>query len=133
MRCALIIWKRLTENLKFQYTHYISDGHSKTYNALEANNPYGVPIVKRDCVGHVQRRMDSRMRKQKQEGYFSSAKQKKVSLGGKGHLTEAVIDSFRNYYGAAIRRNAGDIKLIYYHSISADAKPRHQYCPKDYC
>ena len=102
-------------------------------NVLETNNLYGVPIVKHDCVGHVQRWMGSRLEKQKQEGYFSSAKWKKVSLGRKGHLTEAVIDSFRNYYGAAIRRNARDVKLIYYHSISADAKPQHQYCPKDYC
>ena len=43
-------------------------------NVLETNNLYGVPIVKHDCVGHVQRRMGSRLEKQKQEGYFSSAK-----------------------------------------------------------
>ena len=134
---ALIIWKRSIENLNLRYTHYISDGDSKTYNVLETNDPYGVPIVKHDCVGHVQKRMGSRLRKRKQEGYFSSAKRKKVSLGGKGRLTEALIDSFQNYYGAAIRRNAGDVKLmkkavlaIYYHSISTDAKPQHQYCPK---
>ena len=85
----------------------------------------------------VQKRMGSRLQKRKQEGYFSSAKWKKVSLGGKGHLTEALTDSFHNYYGEAIRRNAGDIKLmkkavlaIYYHSILTDAKSQHQYCPK---
>ena len=60
-----------------------------------------------------------------------------VSLGGKGRLTEAMIDSFQNYYGSAIQRNVGNLEemrkavlAIYHHSVSTDAKPQHNYCPK---
>ena len=133
---ALIMWKRSVQDLQLQYSCYISDGDSKTHNLLTANNPYTVPIEKHDCVGHVQKRMGTRLRKRKQ-GYFSASKRKKISLGGKGRLTEALIDSFQNYYGAAIKRNVGNVKqmktavlAIYHHSVSTDAKPQHQYCPK---
>lgn len=60
-----------------------------------------------------------------------------VSLGRKGCLTEAMTDSFQNYYGSVNRRNVGNLEemrkavlAIYHHSVS-DAKAQYNYCPKD--
>lgn len=133
---ALVLWRR-SENLKLRYTTLISDGDAKTHAHLNEEDPYnGVPIEKQDCVGHVQKRMGSRLRKKKKEGYYSKEKKKVIGLGGKGRLTEAVMDSLQNYYGNAIRKNVGDIGkmkdavwAIYYHSISTDQEPKHQHCP----
>lgn len=93
-------------------------------------------VEKHDCVGHVQKRMGSRLRKKKKEGCYNASMKKRISLGGKGRLTEAVIDSLQNYYGKAIRGNVHDVNkmnkavwAIYYHTISTDSKPQHSYCP----
>ena len=89
-------------------------------------------------VSVMSKRMGSRMCKHRKEGCYSAAKKKMASLGGKGHLTVAMIDSFQNYYGSAIRRNVGNLEemrkavfAIYHHSVPTDAKPQHNYCPKD--
>ena len=58
----------------------------------------------------MSKRLRSCMCKHRKEGCYSAAKKKMVSLGGKGHLTEAMIDSFQNYYGSAIRRNVGNLE-----------------------
>ena len=140
MECegARIMWRRSEQDLQLRYTCLIADGDSKTHNALVEDDPYnGVSIVKHDCVGHVQKRMGSRLRKRRKEGCYSAAKKKMVSLGGKGRLTEAMIDSFQTYYGSAIRQNVGNLEemrkavlAIYHHSVSTDANPQHNYCPK---
>ncbi|XP_025264145.1 uncharacterized protein LOC112637805 [Camponotus floridanus] len=62
---------------------------------------------------------------------------KKIAkLGGKGKLTDALIKKLTKYYGLAIRRNAKSkddmkkaIMATYYHLISTDEKPQHQFCP----
>ena len=135
---ALILWKRSKEQLNLQYTTLISDGDAKTHSLLNEENPYdGVEIEKNDCVGHVQKRMGSRLRKKKKEGIYDVKKQKVIGLGGQGRLTEAVMDNLQNYYGKAIRENAGNVQkmkdavwAIYYPTISTDKKPQHKYCPK---
>lgn len=52
---------------------------------------------------------------------------KEKKLGGKGKLTDAVIDSMQTYYGKAIRENKGDVKkmqlatlAILYHKLFMD-------------
>lgn len=135
---ALTLWKRSEEQLNLQYTTLISDGDAKTHSLLVREDPYnGVEIEKHDCVGHVQKRMGSRLRKKKKEGCYSDSKKKIVGLGGKGRLTEAVLDSLQHYYGKAIRENVHDVHkmkeavwAIYFHTISTDEKPQHSYCPK---
>ena len=62
------------------------------------------------------------------------------SLGGRGRLTDAVIDSFQNYYGYAIRNNSNGIEsmtravwVIYYHCIKNDGEyleVQHRFCPE---
>ena len=47
----------------------------------------------KECIGHVQKRVGTALRKLKKE---------KSGLGGKGELTDAMVDKLQNYYGIAI-------------------------------
>ena len=99
---------------------------SKTFSLLSKQNPYPVPISKLECVGHVQKRLGTGLRKLKKE----------KKLGGRGCLTDNIIDAMQTYYGKAIRNNKGDVKgmqkatlAILYHQASTDKKPQHKFCP----
>lgn len=111
-----------------KYVNYIGDGDSKTFSALLKIKPYGdeQTVVKSECVGHVQKRMGTRLRNVR----------KAKKLGGKGKLTEALIKKLTTYYGLAIRRNVNNAKdmkkaimATFYHMISTDENPRHENCP----
>ena len=96
-------------------------------------------VVKEDCIGHIQKRMESNLHK-----YKTEKKAKKLddgqTAGGKGRLTKVVIDKLQNYYGAAIRQNVGNLRImqdailaIFFHTIKAGNETldvQHQYCPK---
>ena len=69
----------------------ISDGDSKTFSLLTEQSPYSVPISKLECVGHVQKQILT----------------KEEKLGGRGHLTDNIIDALQTCYGKAIRNNKG--------------------------
>ncbi len=58
------IWKRSVADLNLRFTTYIGDGDSK---ALVVLKPYGdgVKLTKHECVGHVQKRMGTALRKLK--------------------------------------------------------------------
>jgi hypothetical protein len=64
--------------------------------------------TKKECVGHVQKRVGTALCKLKKDNKW---------LGGGGHLTDVMIDKLQNYYGIAIRTNCKDIhsmkKAIY--------------------
>lgn len=68
--------------------------------------PHGndVEISKLECVGHVQNRMGSRLRR-----LCKDLQKTKLSAGkiiqGKCRLVDSVIDEFQPYYGNAIRKN----------------------------
>ena len=66
-------------------------------------------IVKDDCIGHIQKRMGSALRRLVVEykGKFLSDSKK---LSGTGRRTKKVIDKLHNYYGMAIRSNVGDLR-----------------------
>lgn len=119
------------------YTEYIGDGDSKTYPAIVERKPYGpdVKIEKLECVGHVQKRMGSRLRKLK-----SALGRKQLSdgrtIGGRGRLTDDLIKKLTLYYGNAIRGNpnsAQDMRQAVWatwaHYSSTDDKPMHWFCP----
>ncbi|GFW18405.1 uncharacterized protein TNCV_1184331 [Trichonephila clavipes] len=94
-------------NLK--YSNYIGDGDTKTFNALSENKPYGDDhlIQKIECVGHVQKRMGTRLRKLKLV-YSKKKLSDGKTIGGKGRLTDSLIDKFAHYYekfGLKIIRN----------------------------
>lgn len=71
------IFERSVEKHGVKYVKYIGDGDSKTFKGILDINPYDDdPVVeKKECVGHVQKYMGSRLRK---------AKKDNKGLGGRG-------------------------------------------------
>ena len=87
---------------KLRYKHFVSDGDSSTLASLMKEKPYGedCEIVKEDCIGHMQKRMGSALRRLVEyKGKFLSGSKK---ISGTGRLTKKVIDKLQNYYGMAI-------------------------------
>jgi hypothetical protein len=83
--------------------------------------------VKKECVGHVQKRVGTALRKLKKEN---------KGLGGKGKLTDSFIDKLQNYYGIAIRSNSGDLEAMregvrasLFHTASSERRNLHSLCP----
>ena len=128
-------------NLK--YTTYVGDGDSSSYGVVAdaVFQKYGPEylVLKEDCIGHIQKRMGNGLR-----SYKKGAKGLKLAdggnVGGRGRLTDVVIDSFQNYYGYAIRANTNNLEkmqnsvwAIYFHSIEGSGETleeQHKYCPK---
>lgn len=132
------IFERSLSLYNTRYVRYLGDGDSKAFKAIEERKPYGecVQITKLECVGHVQKRMGSRLRRLK-----TSMKGKKLSdgrtLDGKNRLTDATIDIIQNYYGLAIRQNTESVEkmrtavwALFCHISSTDDNPQHALCPK---
>ena len=139
---VLATWRQLglldelaTRALK--YTKMLGNGDSSTYGTIVEREPYGEDCIpeKLECIGHVQKRVGSRLRKLK-----SSHKGLKLDdgkgLSGKGRLTDAKIDILQNYYGLAVRENldsvdnmAKHIEASLYHVASTAENPQHHLCP----
>lgn len=116
------IFQRSEAQNNAKYVGYMGDGDSKTFQAISESSPYGanIPITKIECVGHVQKRMGTRLRKLKQSGVKCSDKN---SIGGKGRLTDKLIKKLTVYYGNVIRENKNNLSdmrksvwAIYFHT-----------------
>jgi len=122
------MFKRSVEVNNLRYTEFFGDGDSKSFNRVkEVYQADGIIVEKRECIGHVQKRVGTALRKLKRDN---------PGLGGKGKLTDAQIDKLQNYYGIAIRSNVGNLqgmkKAIHaslFHCASKDAMPLHDHCP----
>ena len=82
--------------------------------------------MKKECVGHVQKRVGNRVRK---------LKKRVKSLGGRGKLTDRLIDRLQNYYGIVIRSNKGNLQAMkkavqasLFHVASSAANQWHDHC-----
>ncbi|GFY12259.1 uncharacterized protein TNCV_283621 [Trichonephila clavipes] len=133
----LRIFNRSEKLHNLKYSNYIGDGDTKTFNALSENKPYGDDhlILKIECVGHVQKRMGTRLRKLKLV-YSKKKLSDGKTIGGKGRLTDSLIDKLAHYYGNAIRCNSTSVKemrkaiwAVWGHSCSTDDEPMHWFCP----
>ena len=70
---------------QLRYLTYIGDGDTKSYQNIVNANPYpGYEIVKAECVGHIQKRVGTRLRKFKTdckelmpESFYAEKKDKK--------------------------------------------------------
>ncbi|XP_066590769.1 uncharacterized protein [Prorops nasuta] len=120
-----------TDKHNVKYLTYVGDGDSKTFKGILDSQPYGEKcvVIKKECVGHVEKRMGTRLR---------NAKKANKGIGGKGEgkLTDKVIGELTKYYGLAIRRHPDSIAdmkreiwATFYHYISTNDKPQHQNCP----
>ncbi|GFV26379.1 uncharacterized protein TNCV_5086921 [Trichonephila clavipes] len=134
---ALRIFNRSEVLHNLRYTQYLGDGDSKAYKAVLESKPYkDVNIEKLECVGHVEKRMGTRLRALKLKLKGKKLEDKK-SLGGRNRLTDAEIDKLQRYYGLAIRNNSGNLSAmkqaiwaIFLHKISTDLNPQHMvYAP----
>lgn len=106
----LKIFRRSEELYNTKYLNYIGDGDTKTFLELQKSHVYGpkTDINKVECVGHIQKRMGSRLRQLKN----SMRKQKLADgkpLSGKGRLTDNLINQLTIYYGKAIRDNKDSV------------------------
>uniref|UniRef100_A0A6P7GDN8 Uncharacterized protein LOC114336144 n=1 Tax=Diabrotica virgifera virgifera TaxID=50390 RepID=A0A6P7GDN8_DIAVI len=140
---AIVSMFQRSEEHNVRYLNYIGDGDSKTYSGVLESKPYGNDFVvnKKECVGHVQKRMGTRLRDLLKKTVVDTVtvtgkKIKRKTLGGKGKLTAKMIDKLTVYYCLAIRRNYDSVKKMknsiwatYYHYCSTDKKPQHEKCP----
>ena len=109
-----------------------------TYPTLCKENSYGDvhPIVKHECVGHVQKRMTNHINALKKK-VNKDASGNLVKIGVRGHLTAEKTKFFQRYYGKAICSHTNDavgmknaVMVIFHHSASTDSHPQHHLCPQ---
>ncbi|GFX90329.1 uncharacterized protein TNCV_3849041 [Trichonephila clavipes] len=123
---AFRIFERSLSKRDLKYTEYYGDGDSKGF--LKVKDIYGEnSVTKLECIGHIQKRVGSRLRK---------LKKNTKGLGGKGKLTDKFIDKLQNYYGIAIRSNVGCLEKMqsaviaaFFHCCSSNQNPMHGQCP----
>ena len=122
-----------------RYTFYIGDGDTKSFDQICKSDPYpGHTITKGECVGHVQKRVGSRLRNVKSQYKGKRLSDSKGIGGGKGRLTNKVMNNLQNHYGMAIRQNTHNlyamrkaVAAVLHHSTkNDDMDKRHQYCPR---
>ena len=93
---AVEMFGRSKENYGLKYTTFVGDGDSSCFGRVRE--------AMAACVGHVRKRMGTALRK-----YKKDMKGRKLAdgkgVGGKGQLTDKLIDRIQNYYGNAIREN----------------------------
>ncbi|GFX81198.1 uncharacterized protein TNCV_1911901 [Trichonephila clavipes] len=86
---AYRIFERSEDHRMLRYTDYYGDGDSKAFDAVKDN--YGKDsVTKLECIGHIQKRVGTRLRK---------LKSRNKGLGGKGKLTDGLINKLQNYFG----------------------------------
>jgi hypothetical protein len=120
------IWKRSESKNMLRYTEFYGDGDSKSFNTVRKTY-IDTDVKKLECVGHVQKRVGCRLR---------NLKKREKGLGGRGKLTNHMIDRMQNYYGIAIRANKNDLEAMQaatratlFHVASNKDNNFHVYCP----
>ncbi|GFU65295.1 transposable element Tcb2 transposase [Trichonephila clavipes] len=136
MSGVLSIFQRSETSRKACYTQYLGDGDSKGFLTIKEAKVYGdTEVEKLEFVGHVQKRMGTRLR-----NILKMSKGIKLSDGknisGRGRLTLKEVDSIQHYYGLAIRKNLSSVEdmkraiwAIYFHKLSTEDNPQHALCP----
>ena len=131
------MFHEVSRTIEFSFINFIGDGDSKAYYQVVKTNPYGdrYPVNKGECLGHIQKRVGSRLRKLKNE-YGD----KKLSNGKtlRGRLGDKEINKLQNYFGIAIRANCHSVTamqkaigtVVYHCSVANDPDTRHMFCDK---
>lgn len=134
---AKAIFNRSLEQYGVRYLKYLGDGDSRAYKAVVESKPYGsTDIEKIECIGHMQKRMGTRLRALRNS---KPTLEDGKPLIGKHRLTLEAVGNLQLYYGLAIRRNCHSVEEMkkaiwasYFH-VSADDKSteKHMLCPQD--
>ena len=136
---AVAIFKRSITTHNLRYRWYIGDGDTEAFSKVKSSNPYGdIVPEKLECVGHVQKRLGTRLRTLR-----NNLKGKLLEDGKKitgiGRLTDKAINILQNYYGMAIRQNTHSLysmkkavgAVLYHCSDISDEEERHKFCPRE--
>ena len=122
---AVDIFSRSINSRRLKYTTFVGGGDiicfDRVKEAMFAKYGDTYEVTKEECVGHVQKRLGTALRK-----YKNDMKSKRLSdgkgVGGKGRLTDKVTDKMQNYYGKAIKENKEDLKgmqtTIYFNDLN---------------
>ena len=120
------IFRRSIDKNGLRYIDYYGDGDSKSFSTIEKVYPQRT-VIKREFIGHVQKRVDTQLRQ---------LKKVVKGLGGRGKLTESGIERLQHYYGIAIRSTVGNLeemkKAIHaslFHVASSANTLWHDHCP----
>ena len=135
---AVRLFHRSIENPGLRYTEYLGDGDTSSFNRVKESKPYGAQCIisKKECIGHIQKRVGSRLRKLKTQYRGQTLNDGKL-LSGKNRLNDKAIDTLQTYFGMAIRANTNKslaemqkaIMASFYHVVSTDERPEHSFCP----
>ena len=111
---AVNIFSRSEEKYGLRYVNFLGDGDSKTYTTLKNEQIYeNVTIAKLECCGHVQKRMGRQLTKKvdelKKQTFNHNGKTVR-GIGGQGKLTKKAILKIQGHFGAAIRKNSGNLE-----------------------
>lgn len=133
---VLSMFKRSVDSRKLRYKTFIGDGDSSSYPNVVKEDPYpGLVIKKGECIGHVQKRVGSNLRRLRKK----LPADRKKAIFGKGKLTDASINYIQNCYGLAIRQNTGNLyqmvknvaAILPHCSDNSDDAQRHKYCNRE--
>ena len=136
------LFGRSLDSHNLRYTRFIGDGDTNSFKRVSESKPYGDACVveKLECVGHVQKRIGTRLRKLK-TSYGNRNLDDGKKIGGKGRLTNKQIDDIQNFFGNAIRGNKNNLEgmrksiwSIYFHKLSTNEQPYHKgMCDPRWC
>ena len=125
---AVKMFARSINKNNLRYASYIGDGDTSSFNDVVNSKPYGDDVVidKKECIGHVQKRMGTRLRTLRQSKKGMTLDDGKKMMG-KGSLTDKSINTIQNYYGMAIRQNCENVYTmkkcvwaVLYHNSNID-------------
>ncbi|GFW90265.1 uncharacterized protein TNCV_2121321 [Trichonephila clavipes] len=123
---CLSYFRTICRNEKITACKFFGDGDSKGYASVK--DIYGKnTVAKYECIGHIQKRVGTKLRK---------LKSKRKDLGGRGKLTDAFIDKLQNYYGIAICDKVNNLQgmqraviAAFFHCCSNTKQQMHGQCP----
>ena len=136
---AVTIFKRSLDKNNLRYVSYNGDGDTSYFNEVNNSKPYGdFEIIKKECVGHVQKRLGTRLKTLRTTLNCKILSDGKT-ISGRGRLTDKVINSMQNYYGMGIRENSIELfamrksvtATLMHNTNFDDPEARHRYCPKN--
>ena len=92
-------------------------------------------MEEKECIGHVQKRMGTRLRILRQLMKLNILSDV-GKIMGKGRLTGKAVNTLQNHYGTAIRQNLNSIyemkksiwATLFHNSNIIDETERHQFC-----
>jgi len=75
---AIVMFQRSETLHSVKYVSYIGDGDSKTFKGITEAEPYeNTTVTKKECVDHVQKRMNTSLRNLKKK-YKRLGREKKI-------------------------------------------------------